>query len=253
MGNFIQQEQKLPSTLTSVFINDGLSDIKNNKNSLGVARNLLSTIISYRTYECWRTTIDAGYIPDIKGFDIDYAMYVAAKRNNKQHLDYYISLLWRELRCPFEMFQHQNNVLLIDYWDRNSILRGAARGGHKELIDFALMYKASNYTEAMFEAIHGEHNDIVKFFIEKGADLDEGMGLSIKLNNRSLIDLFIEKGASHWNYYTVYAIVNKNEDLVEFFKSKGVDQNKINRVIRYINRDDSYIRHMGLMTIKHLL
>lgn len=254
MGNFLNREQKSPATLTSIFINDGLSDIETNKNSLGVARNLMSIILSYRTYECWRTTIDAGYLPDIKGYyDIDYALYVAAKRNNKQHIDCHISLLYQRSRWPFDMFKHPNNVLLTSYWPTRSILRGAARGGHRELIDFAIMYGANDYTAAMFEAIHGGHNEIVKFFIEKGVDLDEGMGLSIKLNNRLLIDLFIEKGASHWNYYTVYAIENQNEELTEFFKSKGVDQNKINRVIRYLNRADCVVRYIGLFTIKHLL
>lgn len=281
MGNFHQTcrlreyiwGKRVPATLTSIFINDGLSDIETNMNPSGVARNLLSLILSYRHYRKPHYAIDAGFIPtedldydsdDTRNdrfvhyrginYDLDYAMYISARRNNKQQLDYYISLLWKQKRFPFDMFKHQNYALILSRYAREAILRGAARGGHKELIEFALKYTATNYDEGIREAIYGNHDEIVKFFVTIGTtDLDEGMGLSIKLNKRALIDFFLEKGASHWNYYTVCAIEYKNEELEQFFRSKGVNEYKINRALRIINKPDSFVRVMGLYTIKHLV
>jgi hypothetical protein len=48
-------------------------------------------------------------------------------------------------------------------------MRGAARGGHKELVDFFIKKGGKDWNNGMYGAAEGGFQKLVDFFIQKGA------------------------------------------------------------------------------------
>lgn len=133
-------------SLTSIIINDGLSDIKQNKNRYGVARILMELILAYRgvrdgSYE----TIKAGFIPD--NYYVNIALQYAAKAGNKSLVAYFMA------NCPSR------------YWSNG--LQGAAEGGHRDLVNFFIDQGVRNWQAGSYGARDGRHTDLMEFFRKK--------------------------------------------------------------------------------------
>ena len=49
-------------------------------------------------------------------------------------------------------------------------MRGAARGGHKDLVNLFISKGANDWDMGMHGAAQGGHKDLVEYFISKGAN-----------------------------------------------------------------------------------
>ena len=80
------------------------------------------------------------------------------------------------------------------------------------------------YNEAMKYAVQGGSLDLVKFFIDKGADdWDTGMRYAAQGGSLDLVKFFINKGADYWNWGMYGAAQGGSLDLVKFFIQKGAN------------------------------
>ena len=77
------------------------------------------------------------------------------------------------------------------------------------------------YNEAMNYAARVGSLDLVKLFIDKGAnEYNEAMNYAARGGSLDLVKFFIDKGANHWDFGMVGAAEGGHQDLVEFFKQK---------------------------------
>lgn len=108
------------------------------------------------------------------------------------------------------------------------IIMGAAEGGHKDLVDFFSRI-TDNFTHdiwslAMGHAAGGGHKDLIEYFISKGAnDWNYALVRAITGRHKELIEYFINKGANEWNDAMFASISIKDIDLVKFFIEKGAN------------------------------
>src|SRR3989344_1416031 len=82
------------------------------------------------------------------------------------------------------------NELVRQGADVNYGMRGAAYGGHKELVDLFVKKGATDWNYGMYGAAYGGHKE--------------------------LVDLFVKKGANDWNLGMYGAAEGGHKDLVEF-------------------------------------
>jgi len=109
-----------------------------------------------------------------------------------------------------------------NYW--NGGMKGAARGGHRDLVQFFIKKGANNWNYGMEGAAEGGQRDLVEFFIEKGANSwNYGMYYAALGRHKDLIQFFIEKGANDWYFAMLGAKRVGHRDLVEFFIQKGAN------------------------------
>ena len=81
------------------------------------------------------------------------------------------------------------------------------------------------FNNAMKNAARGGHQDLVNFFISKGAhNWNLGMNGAARGGHQDLVDFFISKGADAWNYGMSGAARGGHQDLVDFFKQKMKDK-----------------------------
>ena len=94
----------------------------------------------------------------------------------------------------------------------------AARGGHKDLVDFFISKGASWWDWGMYGAARGGHDDLVDFFISKGAsNWNLGMHGAAEGGHDDLDDFFISNGASDWDFGMQGAARGGHKELVDFF------------------------------------
>ena len=113
-------------------------------------------------------------------------------------------------------------VYYMGYVYLNISMSSAARGGHQDLVDFFIQKGANDLNTGMENAAEGGHRDLVEFFIQKGANnLDRGMYLAALRGYKDLVNFFIQKGANYWDGGMAGAARGGHRDLVEFFIQKG--------------------------------
>ena len=73
-------------------------------------------------------------------------------------------------------------------------MRGAAEGGHKELIDLFIKKGANDWNTGMWYAAEGSHKELVDLFIKRGAnDWNNGMYGAAQGGHKELVQFFIKK------------------------------------------------------------
>lgn len=147
---------------------------------------------------------------------------------------------------------------LLDYFQKRfwvgDILKGGARGGNMELIEFAVAKGANEFESAMKHAAEGGHLGVIDFFVEKGAGnphtwnrilenasenghfevvrraITEGatrfedvLYNGAYLGREDIIQLAISHGANEWNQAMFGSIYGAHNDWVMFFIEKGAD------------------------------
>lgn len=152
------------------------------------------------------------------------ALLIAAKAGHRDLVELFISRgahCWSSRLLEAAAQSNTNAIVrreLIDYfieqgyninWDYG--LRGAARGGYRDLIDFFISKGADYWHGAIQDAARGGHLDLVDFFIEKGdaGDLNPALYSAARGGHRDLVDYFISKQKStgietNW-YWILYA------------------------------------------------
>ena len=157
----------------------------------------------------------------------------------------YDSELWRnrfikkygedaaEYKSPGKTWK-QFFLQILKYWDDskkdkvfyiNRAMADAAKGGHKDVIDFFISKGADKWDWGLQEAASGGHKDLINFFISKGSkDWYSGIEGAAEGGHKDLIDFFISKGSKGpnlWNRGMEGAARGGHKDLVDFFISKG--------------------------------
>lgn len=116
-------------SLSSIIINDGLSDIKNNKNPYGLARRLIELIMQYRIYKQPYEETKAGFHED--HIDRLQQVFWAGMYNHIDLVDYYAyneyyyraALAGATVVGNFDMLQRYKDKFFSHKPDINSIVR----------------------------------------------------------------------------------------------------------------------------------
>ena len=113
------------------------------------------------------------------------------------------------------------NELIEQGANVNNGMYDAAKGGHKELVEFFIERGAMYWNLGMFGASEGGHKELVDFFVKKGANAwNTGMWYAAKGGHKELVDLFIKKGANNWNDGLYWS---KTTSLKIFFIDQGAN------------------------------
>ena len=92
---------------------------------------------------------------------------------------------WKELYLKIVYYLDGST----DDWNKG--MKGAAKGGHKNLVDFFISKGANNWNWGMNYAAEGGHKDLVDFFISKGANnWDLGIRYATEGGHKDLVDFF---------------------------------------------------------------
>ena len=125
--------------------------------------------------------------------------------------------------------QDANRLCSIDSFWRNRLIRKYGniqiKTGKtwKQFYLSILKYWDDDMNEAMINAALGGHQDLVNFFISKGANnWNRGMYGAAQGGHKDLVDFFISKGANSWNWGKNNALSGGHKDLVKFFKQKMI-------------------------------
>lgn len=83
--------------------------------------------------------------------------------------------------------------------------------------------KIRDYNMGLFNAAKGGHRNLIEFFIDNGADRNWGLQGAARGGHRDLVDFVISKGANSWSLGLYSAACGGHRDLAEFFiqKEKG--------------------------------
>ena len=109
-----------------------------------------------------------------------------------------------------------------DYWNRG--LRGAAQGGHRDLVKYFISRGANDWNQGLASAAKGGHRDLIDLFVSLGAnDWNYGLYGAARGGHRDLVDLFILRGADNWNWALALAAEGGHRDLVKYFISQGAN------------------------------
>lgn len=230
-----------PPSLTSIFINDGISDLYQFKNKYGVARSLISRIIQYRMYKSVYDEIEAGYLPtdkiNLDKINMDLGLAAAVKGGHFDLVEYFVSKGASDFRRGIRAAAENNHKDLVDYCIAKKPYRwyipaaaGAAYGGHRDLLDYIISRSPKKsltpdeWCIMMNNASTKGHMHIIEYCISKGADSwDDGLFNAAYTNNKKLMEYYISKGASDWKQGMQGAIIADNIEFVEYFLERGVN------------------------------
>ena len=116
------------------------------------------------------------------------------------------------------MLQIRNPPNLKDNIDWT--VRGAARGGHKNILEWVMQKYKINYRATEYAA-KGNHFELLKWLYDKGIKLtDTGNAYSVKTGNMEMIKWFFERNDYVDDGCLHYAVKNNNMDLVKWLYEK---------------------------------
>ncbi len=98
------------------------------------------------------------YMLEMGAWNIDSALYNAAHRGNMKMVIYVLKLNRKKYYYGDD-----------DPWNYNTALCSSCTGGQYEMVKFFLEKGANNLNAALLQAGYGKNIDIMKFLIEKGA------------------------------------------------------------------------------------
>lgn len=114
---------------------------------------------------------------------------------------------------------------------RKNNLYSAALRGSKKIVDYFLTHYSYELREGLGEglkgAAQGGHEDLIEIFMKRGTDVNYGLEGAAISNNKELIDFFLSKGATNWDQGLKGAVTGGNLDLVKFFFRKGASNRSL--------------------------
>lgn len=252
------------SPLTHIFINDGIRDIVQDKNQYGVARSLLKTILSYRVYDRAYDEIRAGFLPHERAnYTLCKALKNAIKGNHKHLVKYFIdrSGCKFDMFASIRTAAQYGHMELVGYikeiyqsyypWNKSTwslavleglarsdrsdlftietdmlkyICRGAARGGHLDLLEEHYIHTGDN-AEVWIQAARGGHCHILSY-LSKGMIPENPWKLAIlqasRGGHKDLIHHCIKHiGEDSIDYDCLYETIKGGHvDIVDWFIPK---------------------------------
>lgn len=103
----------------------------------------------------------------------------------------------------------------------NSGMDYAARGNHKDLVEYFISLGANNFYRGLNGAVIGKNKNLIDYFIEKGADKNLGLIYAAENNDKELVDYFIEeKGADDIDAAWMKAADKSHNQLVDYIEEK---------------------------------
>ena len=135
----------------------------------------------------------------------------------------------------------------------NEALVNACMAGNDELIKVLLLYHADPNTQKgmpLRSATYSSHIHLIKLLLKFGADpnnptIENPIIIAAKRNRWDIVKIFIEKGADfHINDEKVLylAVMNNNFKMVKYLLNKGADYNKVIGKIRNTVYYNSFLR-----------
>ena len=103
--------------------------------------------------------------------------------------------------------------------DLDRVMRYTASQGLRDLVLYCVRMGTSTWgwEQGMWGAAEGGHQDIVEYFVAKGArDWDLGMSCAAKGGHRELVDYFVSKGATDWYGSKCWARKGGHRDVVVY-------------------------------------
>ena len=142
-----------------------------------------------------------------------------------------------------------HNYNRIDY---NWAMRGAAWGGHMDIVKLMLDLGADLYNYAMVDAAWGGHMDIVQLMIDSGGNnYNDTMAYAAKGGHMDIVQLMLDLGARDYNWAMVEA--DRQKDIVDYLKArKRGDTKKAKKIYNEWKLNKFTKRHHDLQKLKHV-
>jgi hypothetical protein len=110
-------------------------------------------------------------------------------------------------------------------WD--TALEVASQTGKKDVVFFLTdcietYCIAFGFNSGLYGASAGGHDDLIRYFIDKGAeDFDGALSAAAAYNNHRVVQMLISYGACEWESGLLGATQGGHQEMVEFFINKG--------------------------------
>jgi len=171
------------------------------------------------------------YLIDLGGNEWDLALLYAASNGNMDFVDFFLQK-GADVNYGLAGASLKGDIKLINYFldkgaeDLNEAIAYASKGGSSETVSY-LVNKALekgidiNWNRALNNAARKGNLNLVEYFIDvKGADdLNNAMTSAIIGNHHNVVKYLISKGANMWDYYIHYA-KQYSPTLVKLFENK---------------------------------
>lgn len=114
---------------------------------------------------------------------------------------------------------------------RRDNLYAAALGGSKKIVKYFLTHYSYELREGLGAglkgAAQGGHKDLIKIFMKRGVDVNYGLEGAAISNNKELLDFFLSKGAVNWDQGLKGAVAGGHLDLAKSFFRKGASNRSL--------------------------
>ena len=171
------------------------------------------------------------YLIKLGADDWDYGLLYAASNGNMDFVDFFLQK-GADVNYGLAGASLKGDIKLINYFldkgaeDLNEAIAYASKGGSSETVSY-LVNKALekgidiNWNRALNNAARKGNLNLVEYFIDvKGADdLNNAMTSAIIGNHHNVVKYLISKGANMWDYYIHYA-KQYSPTLVKLFENK---------------------------------
>jgi len=171
------------------------------------------------------------YLIELGGNEWDLALLYAASNGNMDFVDFFLQK-GADVNYGLAGASLKGDIKLINYFldkgadDLNEAIAYASKGGSSETVSY-LVNKALekdidiNWNRALNNAARKGNLNLVEYFIDvKGADdLNNAMTSAIIGNHHNVVKYLISKGANMWDYYIHYA-KKYSPTLVKLFENK---------------------------------
>lgn len=145
---------------------------------------------------------------DKGGINWDMGIYQAAKKNNKELIDFFLE-------------QAKNDQEVEITWAYVWGSYGAAEGGHLDLLKYFFDKGGASLNATLRYAVKGGNIDVIQFLINRGAnDWNNGMIAASSVGDKELVQFFIDKGANDWYNGLRHSGESGNKEVIQFFNEK---------------------------------
>lgn len=171
------------------------------------------------------------YLIELGGNEWDLALLYAANNGNMDFVDFFLQK-GADINYGLTGASLKGDIKLINYFldkgaeDLNDAVAYASKGGSSETVSY-LVNKALekdidiNWNRALNNAARKGNLNLVEYFIDvKGADdLNNAMTSAIIGNHYDVVKYLISKGANMWDYY-IHNAKKYSPELVKLFENK---------------------------------
>jgi len=171
---------------------------------------------------------------EMKSLILD-SLTAAARTNQRNMIDFLISDLYTRVSEweDEDEYEDEDEDEDEDHLHHlyNSILYGAAQGGHLELVDQAIKNGAYDYVGGAIHAVRGGHAYLVKHLLNAGPhfhpvlmsteQIDEIMDEAARVGDIDTVEYMVELGAVDYDLAMASAAANGHDEIVQYMFDLG--------------------------------